>query len=224
MGNTRPTPHQVPALVALVPVVGRGIDIDQQFGAGSRRLCAGVLLPDVFTNAQPDAKSLNLQDTGLRAGGKVALLVEDLVIGQALLAILGEHLAPVQYRGHVIQVAPLETRITKDQVGLPLHRFAYLLQGLRYPVLNAGAQQQVFRRVTAQSQFRKYHQWPRALLLRSPHHLDNPGAITFKITHKSVDLRHQNIQAGHGTSGWLSGAGMYCRSSTQHFPARCLLN
>ena len=81
---------------------GRGIDVDEQARAGIGRLVGGELGPQVFANREGDAGTEQVHHAGGIAGAEIALLVEDLVIGQALLAVGGDALAPVNHRQRVV--------------------------------------------------------------------------------------------------------------------------
>ena len=65
----------------------------EQLGAAARASCAASRLPDVLADQQADAKALNSITRRLRPGPKVALLVEDLVVGQFALAVVGDERA-----------------------------------------------------------------------------------------------------------------------------------
>src|SRR5262249_26229489 len=70
------------ALPLLVDLVRRCVDHDQQFGpVGARELCS-FRLPDVLAYQQAATKPLYVNHRGLGTCMKVALFVEDLVVGQ----------------------------------------------------------------------------------------------------------------------------------------------
>ena len=69
---------------------GGRIDIDQHLGTGSLGLCGRLRVPNVLANGQANGEPIDIDHTGFSPGRKVALFVENLIIRQALLVIVGQ--------------------------------------------------------------------------------------------------------------------------------------
>ena len=76
---------------------------------------------------------MNIDHAGLLSRGKIALLVEHLVVGQTLLTVLGQYLAAVQYGGHVVQAVGHLPGVADQRVGIAGHRAANRVEGLLHP-------------------------------------------------------------------------------------------
>ena len=109
--------------------------------------------------------------------------------------------------------------IADYRVGGTGHGAADGFQGLVDAQLDAGAQQQVFRRIAAQGQFREYHHRLFMLPLRALDGLDDLRSIARKVTDKGVHLGHQDIQGGHNTSRARRCQGRYCPEKRGPWPA-----
>ncbi len=79
---TRANPCDVLALALLVQFVRRSVDDDEKLGAVGARELGRLRLPDVLANQHSDPESLAIDHRGLRAGLEIALLVEDLIVGE----------------------------------------------------------------------------------------------------------------------------------------------
>ncbi len=94
------------AVLGLADVVRRGGEVDDQLGAGEREVGGGRPgLPDVLADRRPDQRLAELQEHEVAAGGEVAVLVEDAVVGQEPLAVDGRDPAAGADRARVREVA-----------------------------------------------------------------------------------------------------------------------
>jgi hypothetical protein len=140
------------AQALLVHVEGRGVEHQQQLGTGPAGHVGGAGFPHVGADVDAHPHALEFEHAGLMAGLEVALLVEDLVVGQAVLEVGARHAAVLDHRGGVEALAGPLGRVA-DQ-----HRDALHLRRQRVELLGAGLQkgrpqQQVFGRIAAQGEF-----------------------------------------------------------------------
>ncbi|OIR09597.1 hypothetical protein GALL_84410 [mine drainage metagenome] len=109
-------------------------------------------MPHVGTDddAKPDA--IHLDQTRLVTARKIALLIEYTVVGQGMLVIGCGDLAVAEYRGSVVHIFPDLVRMADDQRdALRLQR--QIAQDLLTSLIKPVAQQQIFRRIAAQTEF-----------------------------------------------------------------------
>jgi hypothetical protein len=97
------------AFVEAVGVVRRGVDVDDQLGAGRRLRRNGSRgVPDVLADGHADPDPADQEQLlGARTGTEVPLLVEDRIVGQRLLAVDAVHLAEGADGGGVVEVGGL---------------------------------------------------------------------------------------------------------------------
>ncbi|MNF62977.1 hypothetical protein D3C84_446640 [compost metagenome] len=156
--------HQLIADPGLLPVIGGGVDTQQQLGAGRLGRQGRARLPQIFTDEQPQFVLSESHDAGFSACGEVALLVKHPVVGQILLEVTRHQLAPLIEGGRVIERLAFAP-------GMPHQDGAIALPGSHSgqcsldPDHQVGPQQQIFRRVTGQCQLGA-HQQIGALLIR----------------------------------------------------------
>ena len=91
---------------ALAAVVGGAVDVDDGLGAGGfLDVCGAFRHPDVFTDVDADARAADLIDGALIAGGEVAFLIKDAVVGEEYLAVDVDEFAIVDDGGGVVYFA-----------------------------------------------------------------------------------------------------------------------
>ena len=111
-----PSSHHVAlALALLVDFVGRGIDDQQYFGPGPPRLGGRPRFPHVLAHQNTGADAVEVEHSGERPGGEVALLVENAVVGQASLAVVRENLPVADHDGRVENHVVDVLRIARHQ-------------------------------------------------------------------------------------------------------------
>ena len=94
------------ALEALAAVVGRARGVgDQRRAFGDLGRGGRALHPAVLADGEPDPGAGDVDRRRLGAGDEVALLVEDRVVGQAVLAVDGPHGAVGEHGEGVVGVA-----------------------------------------------------------------------------------------------------------------------
>ena len=127
------------ALGALAGVKRRGVDIDDEFGAGLDALADRARLPDVLAHAQADAPTAKLDHARPGSGLEVALLVEYAIVGQDLFTVARADGATAEpHRG----IEPLAGRVPVTaaqhqiaaQAGVPDQGF-----GRGHPIPKTGA-------------------------------------------------------------------------------------
>ena len=94
--------------------IGAAIDIDVYHGTGLEGPPRRAVVPDIFANTQGYLSAFKTKDAGLRAFLKVTLLIKHLVVGQMLLAVVGNDLAMVDHHRLVKQLAVFPLRVTDD--------------------------------------------------------------------------------------------------------------
>ena len=102
----RPGDEHLLAVLGLAHVVRGGGEVHEQLRAGEReigRRRAG--LPDVLADRRPDERAAEPEEDELAAGGEVAVLVEDAVVGEEALPVDRLDLAAGADRARVEEVA-----------------------------------------------------------------------------------------------------------------------
>ena len=158
----------------LVHVEGRGIERQHQFRSGHRGCLGGAVLPDVGADRQAAADAFQLDHAGFAACREIALLVEDFVVGQAMLAVGRRHPAVEQERRGVVALAGRLLGIADHDRQLGDARQA--IQLCRAGAIEIRPHQQVFRRVAGKRQFRR-QQYVGARVTSARGELQNPGGI-----------------------------------------------
>ena len=169
-------------------MVGRGIQIQYHLRACSHGLRGRLRRPDVFTDGHADLQTVQFKNSGLSARREIAHFVEHPVVGEAMLAVKRFDFTVSQQGCAVIEFA-VGVQGQAHQQGDICALGRKRLQRLVDPDFQAGAQQQVFRRVARQRQFRKHHQ-PGAAGGRLTRRLLNPLRIAGNIADHRIDLRH----------------------------------
>ncbi len=97
------------ALGVPAPVVGRCVEVDHDVGAGTARLRnRPVVEPDVFTDGDADPRARHAEERWRPlARHEPALLVEDAVVGEEVLAVDADDAAAGADSGCVGQTAPV---------------------------------------------------------------------------------------------------------------------
>ena len=102
-----------------------------------------------------------LEDHGHRARLEIALLVEDAVVGQELLGVLGDDATVADHAGEVEAPPHLAARVSQHQ-GQPRGIAGRLAGDARqlglHPGVELGAQQEVLGRIAGQRKLGEHHQ------------------------------------------------------------------
>ena len=102
------------ALSLLVHVVGEALSASRTCAPAARAASAG---PRSQTSAQMFPKRASALEHASRAAGlEIALLVEDLVVGQQALVIARQHRAVTQHRGRIVALAAVLHRVAGTTV------------------------------------------------------------------------------------------------------------
>ncbi len=175
------------SLQPLAGVVGRRRDVHDQPRSRERLVAGGrARHPDVLADRQPDRNAVDLDQRPAFAVLKVAVLVEDAVVGQAVLAVDAADSAVSQHRRAVVDVvaALREADHRDDPVGIggdPVERVARV----REEVL---LQQQVLGRVARDRKLREQRKLG-ACAARLRQLLADLPLVAVEVADDGVDLR-----------------------------------
>ncbi len=202
------------ALGGLVEMERRGVERDQDIGAGLRRLPDRGAIPQILADQDAEPRAGVLDHQRLGAGLEVTILVEHLIVGQRLLGVLTPPFSSQQHAGEVVALAVAQAGIPHHDQGLR-RKLGDLLRHLRQRLSQARlhrlAQQQVFRRIAGEIELAEYHHVGVVLELRLAHGLDRRCGIAGDIADQRVELCHYQGQVLHGSTlsrqlrqGWLA--------------------
>jgi hypothetical protein len=189
----------------LVHVVWGSIQRQQQLGASRPRKLCGPGLPDVGTDIHADAQALEFEHARRCTRLEVALLVEHFVVGQQVLVVACQDPAAAQDRRSI------EARMTG--LGRMAEDDPHVARSVRNPLRLSGAgaveirpQQEVFRRIAGQGEFRRKEQVGpcRAGLLDGT---DDPIGVADEISDGQIELG-DGKRKGH-VSVRIHGAKLY---------------
>ena len=142
----RPRDEHLLAVLGLADVEGRGREVDDQLRARQREIGGGrPRLPDVLTDRRADEHVAAAEQEQVAAGGEVAVLVEDAVVRQVVLAVHPLQLSVREHGARVREVA-LEDRAA-DEGGDPLRRERDLVERGPGRLEEARPQEQVLGRI-----------------------------------------------------------------------------
>ena len=150
-GIRRTLAHNFIASLQLRHVIGRGVQHQQHLCAGIACGNRGGLLPHVLANVDAQAHALMLEHARRITGVEVAHLVEHLVVRQQRLQIRRNNAPIPQHRSRIEILIAHAMRMTDDQRNTrDLTREPGQRIGTAF--VEIVAQQQVFRRITADGQ------------------------------------------------------------------------
>ena len=177
----------------LVHLVGRGVDHQQHLRARRARPAAGCGIPDVLAHQNRRFHAVQFDHRRLRAGSEIALFVENPVIGQRGLAVIGEHRAVANHDGRIEDELALVFRITGDQ-GDPAHLALQPRDRARDLRAHARMEQQILGRIARHGEFRQHHHIG-ARSHRAPDSpLDDARGIALDVADDHIELRHDASQ------------------------------
>ena len=132
------------------------IEVNQQLGThASRRICR-LFVPDILTNRDTDFYTRHINNTGGITLTEIALLIENLVVGQTLLEVLANQLTAMQNTGRVVQSSVASPGVSDNYEkvrGKLARKLGQRIFDLR---LQTVAHQKVFGGITGQCQLRKH--------------------------------------------------------------------
>ena len=180
------------ALLMFFKMTGRGVEDEQQFGAGFARRLSRARLPDVGTNIDAAAHAAKGDDTGFSSGVEIAFFVEHVVVGQAILAV-NRNFRPIFDHGRRVVAATFMFFGVTDNERNALDAPGQIIQCPRAGPVKIRPQQQVFRGVTAQRQFGR-QQHLRAARLGISGTLQDAFDIAGQVTDGGIELGDGNTQ------------------------------
>ena len=161
------------ALGGLAVLERRGVRYQHQLRTGGHALGDRFGEPDIFADDHAERNALDCECARIAIGGKIAALVEYRVVGQFLLVVYPDNGTILDDVGGIEYHRTQGTR-RRQHHGDALNLRGDFSQGTLAIGEEAGAQQQIFRWVTAQRQFRKQQ------------HI---GAGGFGLFHQAQDFR-----------------------------------
>ncbi len=175
---------------ALPGLVGRRRDVDDQPRARQRLVALRRTRdPDVLADRQPDGDAVDVDHRSVAPALEVAVLVEDAVVGQVVLAVDAADLAVGEHGGAVVDVVrPLREADDGDD---PLRLLGDALERLADVREDVLAQQQVLGRVADDRQLGEQHEL-RAGLARLHEALTDHGLVPADVADDGVDLRESD--------------------------------
>jgi len=195
--------HIVAALL-LAAMKRRSIEIDHQARARAGRTSSGFRPPDVLADGDGGGHTAEIDHTGRIAGGKIALLVEHLVIGQTLLVVAGDQLAIADHAGRVIEPVTLAPRITEHRDDAAAGRH-YHLQSALDAGLQRRPQQQILGRIADQRQLGEHGDLGTVPIAGGAQRGDDLLRIPRDIADQGVELRQRDSEPVHETETPSSG-------------------
>ena len=179
--------QQALALGLLLDMKRRGVEVDEHLGTGRLGLGGGPLLPDILTDGHADTMRVQLEYAGRLAGAIMPAFVEHPVVGQALLAVVGNTLTVANHHGGVIDDVVDILGIANDggNAGQPLGKQRQ--RGFDGAGQSA-PQQQIVRRIAQQCHFRKGHDVGAIAIARGGSGLDHLACIALDIAHPDIEL------------------------------------
>ncbi len=201
-GGSDPVAEHLRPLVMLFQVAGRGIEHQHQLGARPGCQFEGAGLPDVGADVDAAAHAAERDDARLPAGVEITLLVEDLVVRQADLAVHRLFRPVLDNRGGVVAAAVALFRVADDQSDAAGAGGQVVKRAVAGAV-EIRAQQQVFRRITAQREFRRHQN-----LCTARHgqrgHSDDAVDVARQVADGGVELGNGDAQHGISRRAFLS--------------------
>ena len=190
-GGEHPLPLRQPGCV-----VGRGVEVDDQLGPARRLVGDGpVGRPRVLADhdADPDAPD-DEELARVVAGGEVALLVEDPVVGQQPLAVDAVDLALGAHRGRVVEVTAGVDEA--DYRRAPTGAGRHPVEGGPVVGYEAGLEQQILGWIPGDGQFGEHGQV--ALGDLGPvDGVEDGGGVALQVTDDEVELAGGDPDARH---------------------------
>ena len=202
-----PRDEHLLAVLRLAAVVRRRREVDEERRAGEREIGRrGAGLPDVLADRRADQDVAELEQQELAAGGEVAVLVEDAVVREELLAVDALHGAARAHERGVREVA-VERR-PADERHDPLAAPRHLVHGLAGRSDEPGPQEEVLGRVSGHRQLREDDEIGGGALRLLDRRGDSPD-VAVEVADDDVQLRerdpHRRILACH--AGRAEGRG-----------------
>ncbi len=181
----------------LADVVGRRVDRDHQLRAGERlrRHRAGGV-PDVLADVhrQDRATLAQLEDRRVRAGLKVAVLVEDAVVREVLLVVHPGDRAVVADGGGVHDVvAAVDEAHHHDEAG---RRARHPVEGPQVRLDEGGAEEEVLRGVAREAQLGEGDQID-AERAGPLDRIEHPAGVALDVADTDVELGQADPELSH---------------------------
>ena len=174
------------ALLLLFEMAGRGIKDEQKLGTCRMRHFGSAFFPDVGTDVDTAANTTQRHDTGFGARLEIPLLVENVVVGQAHLAV-NRNFPAIFDNGCRVVASTIRRLGMADNKGNTFNPTGQIIQRASASPVEVRAQQQVFRRITAQRQFRR-QQYLRAAGFRLGSAFNDTFDVARQVTDGGVEL------------------------------------
>ena len=215
------------AIDAIARIERRGVDDEEGIGTHLQRTLRRLRIPDVLADQRRETHAVQFDGGRLVARGEVALLVEDRVVRQRLLAIPHQHVAVADPAQRVVATLAFLHRMADDQVDA-----AHALGDLREVFVagpdEARTQDQVFGEVTGEREFRENDQACTEYVTRAFCQRDDAVRILGDGRDREIELRERDADGRHDISdanvGAASGRDLWTkRSRPEAAPTRTRL-
>ena len=156
---------------------------------GLARLARRSRIPCILAHQDAGFHAIEFDDGRLGARREIALLVEHAIVGQAGLAMIGEHRAVANHDGRIENRRADIFGIAGDQ-GDAAHFLFEPLERARHLQAHAGVKQQVLRRIAGHREFRQHDHIRAIAIARLIGGGDDARGIAVDIADDQVELRH----------------------------------
>ena len=119
----RATPDQRLTLLLLADMKRGSVEIKPEIAADLRMAGGQCIAPEILADTHADAPAIDLEHHILpAAGGEIALLIEDAVVGQLLFVVTADDAAVLCQKEAVAQGGAIAARRTEDDTALTAGR------------------------------------------------------------------------------------------------------
>lgn len=144
-------------LVHFPHMIGRTVHDQKNIGTGFTGTFCGFGKPDILTDRYPEPGSLDVKYQRFLSRCEIAFFVKNSVIGQFLFEIGADDGSVCQYRARVVTKPVADAMVADKNVDVVQFR-QFVFQSVQLELcrrMEAVLEQEIFRRITCQRQFRR---------------------------------------------------------------------
>ena len=180
-------PHDGFAFGLARDLVRRTVDRDDAFRTGQPGRLDGCRLPDVFADGEAETDAVQLEHRRVPAFRKIAFFVEHAVVRQQLLAVGGQPAAVVVEGTSVVDDAVRVLGETNEDRDVADRRLD-AIDGSLDVAPQARMEQEILRRIAADTQFRKYDKVGAQFFACAHGVLDDLRRVARNVADDEIDL------------------------------------